>query len=87
MKQAFAEAIVQAAHDNGDLDVKVYNEYSGRGMYGKTTAGVVVPELGVLLAAICTCTIDMTGDDQEGLATELRNTHSDNLGRNSTIYY
>lgn len=40
MKLETAQAIVQAATDN-KLDVTLRENYSGRGMFGKTTAAVV----------------------------------------------
>jgi hypothetical protein len=40
MKLETAQAIVQAAESN-DLQVSLYPSYSGRGMFGKTTAAVV----------------------------------------------
>lgn len=40
MKLENAQRIVKAAEDMG-LDVTLREGYSGRGMYGKTTAGVI----------------------------------------------
>lgn len=40
MKLETAQAIVQAAQEN-ELNVTLREHYSGRGMFGKSTAGVV----------------------------------------------
>lgn len=46
-----AKAIVEAAEDLG-LEVDLYEDYSGRGMYGKTTAGVTGKTSAILQAAV-----------------------------------
>lgn len=38
-----AETLVQVCEDEG-LDVKLYESYSGRSMYGRETTGVVIHE-------------------------------------------
>jgi hypothetical protein len=40
MKAENAEAIVEKLNDDG-IEAEVYTEYSGRGMFGRTTTGVV----------------------------------------------
>lgn len=49
MKPSIAAAIAKAANNNG-LEVEVYDEYAGRGMYGKTTSGLVGSQGDILKA-------------------------------------
>jgi len=43
MEMKLAETLVQVCEDQG-LDVKLYESYSGRSMYGRETTGVVIFE-------------------------------------------
>jgi hypothetical protein len=40
MKKANAEKILAAMQDAG-MDAELYEDYSGRGMFGRTTTGIV----------------------------------------------
>lgn len=52
MNRELAEALVQALEDEG-IDAELREDYSGRGMYGKTTAGVVFDgDIGGVLQAV-----------------------------------
>ncbi len=51
MKPETAARILEAAKDLG-FDFEVRQDYSGRGMLGATTTGLVVPDISQLLQAI-----------------------------------
>ena len=52
MDRKLAETLVQALEDEG-IDAELREDYSGRGMYGKTTAGVVFDgDIGGVLQAV-----------------------------------
>ena len=85
MELKLAQAIVEAVEDMGD-EATVCEDYSGRGMYGASTAGVVVPSVGVVLTAVIARAhlfVDQTGcplfDEGDHFST-------DNMGRDMIIY-
>jgi hypothetical protein len=51
MDLKLAEILVEVLGDDG-VDASLRESYSGRGMYGKDTAGVVIGDVTDLLAAI-----------------------------------
>lgn len=85
MKLEHAQAIVNAASDAG-LDVRLYEGYSGRGMYGKTTAGVV-GSLRDILACTAQAAINQDHDGKgDDLVCALATTSSDSMGRDLIVY-
>lgn len=64
-----AEAIVDKLNDKG-VEARLYEGYSGRGMYGACTTGVVVPDRAQAIA-IC---------------PELADCRRDNLGFDTILY-
>lgn len=92
MKQEIAELIVE----NG-YDMELYEDYSGRGMFGDTTTGVVCDNLNVFLASVSEIFFEMIldakdlGDDfdtesAEILSKSVGRIRVDNLGKNIIIY-
>ena len=43
MKKSLAEKMIDACNEEG-IELEIYEEYSGRGMYGKTTTGIVIAQ-------------------------------------------
>lgn len=92
MNKKFAEFIV-AACEEADLNVRLYEDYSGRAMFGHTTTGVVVGQYHTafdVLAAVMAY-MSMYPDAYNELTDEVRSSEfkasrSDSLGRD-TIYY
>ena len=86
MNKDLALAIVDAINNNGG-DANIYEDYSGRGMYGQPTTGVVV-ESGDIIASIINHSDLFTG--QEYCPGEplyhIRSIREDSLGL-ATIYY
>jgi hypothetical protein len=72
MKLENAQAIVEFLEDQGD-EASVYEDYSGRGMYGRTTAGVVASEVSDVTYAMGRLGIE-----------DSRN--SDSMGRDVIVY-
>lgn len=92
MKLETAEAIVEAGEACG-FEMSVYEDYSGRGMYGEKTAGVVYDDTNDLLIATATVVQDLTGTkvedeggDPEGFLLEVRRFRYDNMGLQSIVY-
>lgn len=89
MKLHAAELVKNAAYDNG-YDISIYKEYSGRGMFGKTTTGLVCPDINVLIKVIAFASKMFTPDDNylffEDFLNDLLPVKMDNLG-NDFIFY
>ncbi len=69
MKLETAKKIVEAAENIGGLDVKLHDNYSGRCMFGRNTAGVVFGSLGELLKSVAYAAKEMAEEDnpEDGL--------------------
>jgi len=52
MLKSVAEAIQRAVESETCEQAEIYDDYSGRCMYGDTTTGVVVPSSGVVISSI-----------------------------------
>ena len=86
MNKDLALAIVDAINSSGG-DANIYEDYSGRGMYGQTTTGVVV-ESGDIIASIISYA-DLFVDQDDNIGEPLYSIHfvrSDSLGHGK-IYY
>lgn len=83
MSSSAMEQIVKAAEACG-LDITAYEGYSGRGMFGETTYGVVVKNLADLLTAVCEAT--RASDDPGDFIADLIEVGSDSLGHDMIVY-
>lgn len=85
MNKKLAQFIVDAV--DCEDDARIYEEYSGRGMFGDTTTGVVVNSWSEVLKGVLIYAAE-NGISEELRDTifELRNFRSDNLGRQMIIY-
>jgi hypothetical protein len=76
--------------ENG-RDIELYDGYSGRGMYGERTCGVVYGSTGDLLAAVAAAAKMLTlGDEGEaradGFIEEVRRLRFDDMARRQIAY-
>ncbi len=90
MKLLHAELIAEAADQLG-LEVKVYADYSGRGMYGKTTAGLVGSLSDIVQAIACAAValgenVNDADYDTDDFVDDLR-LSMDCMGRSDIILY
>lgn len=94
MKLEHAQAIENAADAVG-LDVELYEKYSGRGMYGEETSGVV-GSLGDIICAIAYAANQMGYDrgylgeeynDDESFLEWTKHIRFDSMGRSNNIVY
>jgi sugar phosphate isomerase/epimerase len=98
MKIEIAKAIVETAEELG-IEINLYENYSGRGMFGRTTAGIVYDKDGDLLQAVAKAAkvyTEITDEARENgieLAFDvddfihgLKNLSSDSMGRSTIIY-
>ncbi len=87
MKEASAKAIVRAPHELGFEDeVEVHADYSGRGMYGRTTCGVSAMTMASLMASAAAASSQMDEQKQDEFVEDLLGLALDNLGRGWIVY-
>lgn len=96
MKLEIAKAIVEAGEACG-FEMSVYEDYSGRGMYGEKTTGVMYQDTNDLIVATATVVQDKAQDiaqddegedgDPEAFLLEVRRFRYDNMGRTEMIVY
>jgi hypothetical protein len=79
--------------DNASLDdeARVREDYSGRGMYGKTTAGIIVSDPMVLVRAMAIFAIDADGieldDDDHAFLNDMSSGfRTDSMGYDTIVY-
>ncbi len=93
MKLAHAIAIDKAASEMG-VEVTLYEEYSGRGMYGKTTAGVV-GRLNEIIACIAQAAVRIAWLEEpeydpqtsNDFVSDMKKLSWDSMGRSDMIVY
>jgi hypothetical protein len=68
MTKEMAE-FLQAASENAGNECDIREDYSGRGMYGKTTHGVVVDSVTQLLADVIQHVRENIGETEDGTLT------------------
>lgn len=89
MKAEVAKQLVEAAERVG-FACEVYPDYSGRGMFGARTTGIVVPSMRAYAAACAEMGYRFAenGDTAGAMAAfrELKSVRSDNMGRDVIVY-
>ena len=87
MDMELAEMIIEAMENNG-MDAELRSDYSGRGMYGKSTHGIVIEDgIGNVMAAIINNAdifVDEDGDPIFSGFIEL--IRSDSMGLSNILY-
>lgn len=58
MELEIAKRIVKAGEDMG-LDISLREDYSGRGMYGKKTTGIITDQFGNIIQATAAAAVDL----------------------------
>lgn len=86
MKLETAQLLSDTAWDSG-IESEVREDYSGRGMYGESTSGVVVNSVEdfVRMVALTVAYIE-DFDEREDFATEIQNIKTDSMGRSVIVY-
>jgi hypothetical protein len=93
MQLETAKIIAEVAEDAGNENVSLREDYSGRGMYGQTTAGLVVGSLGDLLPLVAAAAAQLERQQgEEGVMDidtfigSLERIRTDNMGRDLIVY-
>ena len=85
MDLELAKEIVNLMENFGE-EAELYEDYSGKGMFGKTTAGVVVDNFNVLLTCIITNADSLVDCHGEPVFEDIQNVKHDNMGVQIIIY-
>ena len=87
MELKHAQFLVAAADYNGN-EATLRKDYSGRGMMGKTTVGVVVDHALILFADVVTYIKEMSLENPDFLkeVPDFESFHTDNMGQGFIIY-
>ena len=87
MNKQLANKLIEASNDLG-ADAKLYEEYSGRGMYGETTCGVSFRDTRDMFCCIAYVAgeFEPGSCEVEDMQDDLSSLRVDEMGR-GTIYY
>jgi hypothetical protein len=88
MDKKLAEKIVEVVSDS-DIFARIYEDYSGRGAFGKATTGVVCNSFGDVLAAVISNAGEFCEDEDGGYPEAIFNVDNlrmDSLGLSTIIY-
>ena len=88
MQKELAQLLVEIMEDAGE-EASIYENYSGRGMYGRTTTGLVVDNLALLLTNVIANAERLSDYDNEWLEAKFPNINSlryDSLGNQIILY-
>jgi hypothetical protein len=83
MKVEIAREIVEAAESEG-WESSLREDYSGRGMYGRTTAGVIMPDL-LKFAAAVGMAVHLS-DNPERIILAVADASQDSMGLDVIVY-
>lgn len=87
MNQRSMELICNAAEVIGTQEeVRPCKDYSGRGMYGRTTAAVQGARSEILAAAVFAAS-ELTPDEVDEFVEDVRSFNYDNMGRYDVVIY
>lgn len=78
-------ALTAAAESLG-IDCTPYEDYSGRGMYGKTTCAVTVSSIAGIAAITAIAGRSMSEAEFAAFLAEVRSARTDELGRDTIVY-
>lgn len=86
MKLNTAKKLVELAEDHG-YDMELHENYSGRGMYGRETAGITMPCFGDFASFLFNAAHDLARMQQEGeIEEELGSLSQDSMGLDVIVY-
>ena len=97
MNEQTAQFLVEATENAGNQEIDLREDYSGRGMYGRSTVAVVVDDFGQLLADVLNYIQENIGEGDEttegqrtwegaNLTEKIGRFSVDSMGRGVVIY-
>ena len=91
MQKVIAEAIVEAMEEQG-YEASVREGYSGRGMFGKETTGIVTDSVGTVIQAILSDLLEessiirQVAEENDISPFDIDHISIDSMGLNTIIY-
>lgn len=86
MEFEVAKKLYEVGH-NMEYDIELYEEYSGRNMYGKTTTAIVIGTLLNLIPLVGQTVFEINDKNEaQKFIDDLENLRSDQLGQNTIVY-
>ncbi len=88
MQRKLIDILVETAEASGEYEVRAYEGYSGRGMYGDTTDGIVVASMNEFITLLYCSAKEITLAIEAGELDDVPESafRSDNLGRDMIVY-
>jgi len=87
MDHTIANKIVDASIDMGVEEARLYNDYSGRGMFGNTTTAVVCSSYAMFCSYVAYVASEMVHEDNEDEIIEgMQNLKVGNMGCDLVFY-
>jgi len=90
MNEKLAKKLIETAENYDSIELELYENYSGRGMYGETTTGIVCDSFSELMVVGFVLGVyvgeDESCHDDESFALMLETLRWDNLGRRIIFY-
>ena len=84
MEARLAKRLVEMCVESG-VDARIYEDYSGRAMFGKNTTGIVIPTLVALIEVLINAMIVVDVEDESEYEM-VGNLKYDNLGKDFILY-
>ena len=69
-----------------DVECDTHLDYSGRGMFGRETCAVSVPNVADFTALVLRAGLTLPPDEQDGFQKEIRTIRHDDLGMGMIFY-
>lgn len=85
MDIALAKVLVNIVEESGE-QASIYDRYSGRGMYGDTTTGIVIDHLLYLTMALITQAHLLVDENGDAIFVDIEQLRCDNLGKQFILY-
>lgn len=90
MRKEIVKALLAAAEEIGTSECSMYEDYSGRGMFGNTTTGLVIENLNDLYQIVAVASVRVKEDESdlswEDFCEDLGTWRQDSLGRSTILY-
>jgi len=87
MKMKFAKKLTQVAEENG-FELSLYEGYSGRGMYGKSTTAVTGSLNSLIMSvAVSSKEIAESDNDFEEFVRSMGMVQKDSMGKDDLVFY
>ena len=86
MKAELAQFIVDTLNELDGERYSIFENYSGRGMFGRTTTAIVIPEINTFVSDILFCAKELGRMDEDCLLDNFSQIRFDNLGMEYIVY-